>query len=210
MPRFSNSLPTQREHMGYDLHRTPMDKPIKGVITCEKLYVCDTHWWGGRTIPCDRPHCPACNSSVPFRTHVYVSAFDSCSHVHYLFECTAFAAKAFEEYIRSTGTLRGCYFNAYRPKKSKNGKVVIMVKSADLTKFILPQPPNVMKALCVLWRVPYDAFDEVPTEGTKLNQHPREEIMRAMHEQQPDADGPRKIMDPVAASSNGSRKRNKS
>ncbi len=104
MPTWSNQLPSKEKHMGFDIKRTPQNRPIQAIITCDDLLICDTHFWGGRTIPCERKHeeldgtlsagdCGACRQSIPFRTHVYISAIDCKTRDHFIFECTAYAAK---------------------------------------------------------------------------------------------------------------------
>ena len=165
MPTWSNQLPTKKKHMGFDIIRTPQSRPIQAIITCDDILVCDTHFWGGRTLPCERKHqeqdgtlsagnCSACNGSVPFRSHVYVSAIDCKSRDHFIFECTAFAAKPLSEYREATGTLRGCVFHAIRPKGQPNSRVVIETNTMNLTKIKLADPPNLKLALTTIWRLP--------------------------------------------------------
>ena len=54
MPTWSTELPSVQKHMGYDLRRTPPAAPLHAICTCTDLLVCDTHFWGGRTLPCER------------------------------------------------------------------------------------------------------------------------------------------------------------
>lgn len=165
MPTWSNQLPREEKHMGFDIHRTPTSRPLRAIITCDDLLICDTHYWGGRTIPCERQQqlpdgslsaatCPACNESIPYRTHVYVSALDYNTRDHFIFECTSHAAKVLSEHRRSIGTLRGCHFNAFRPKGQPNSKVVIETAVANSAKLPLPEPPNLILALSIIWRLP--------------------------------------------------------
>ena len=154
MPTFTHSLPERQKHMGFDLRRTPAERSIVAVVTCDQYLVTDTHYWGGRTVPHELDNCPACAAIMPKRTHVYVSAFDLKSREHFIFECTSNAAKSFEEHFSAHQTLRGCMFCAERPKRTKNGKVVISTRTCDLTKINLPSPPDLIRALCVIWQVP--------------------------------------------------------
>jgi len=189
MPTFSSDLPTERRHMGFDLKRTPADKPLLAIVTAEAMTVTNTHYWGGRTVPCEMPDCEACNAAVPYRTHVYVSAFCPKTHSHFIFECTEHAARAFAEYIAANSTLRGCYFSAARPKGSKNGKVCITTRPADLTRVSLPSPPNLVMALSVIWRLPMPALRELyQTDGqaTIRTDSARTAAMRRQPDNQPD------------------------
>jgi hypothetical protein len=169
MPTWRNDLPNEQKHMGFQLQRTPAAGALQAIITCDDLLVCDTHFWHGRTVPCERPvadhpsadcrgSCPACAEAIPFRTHVYVSAFDGRKHEHFIFECTTHAAKPLADYRQANRTLRGCSFYANRPKGQKNSRVVIETNTVNLTKINLPQPPNITLALGVIWRLPAAAL----------------------------------------------------
>jgi hypothetical protein len=158
MPTWSTELPKLGKHMGFDLRRTPATGALQAIITCENILVCDTHFYHGRTTPCEKPDCTACNESIPYRTHVYVSAFDAKAREHFIFECTANAAKALVEYHDAATTLRGCVFHASRPKGLKNSKVCIQTNTVNLAKVQLPEPPNLILALSVIWRLPLAAL----------------------------------------------------
>lgn len=158
MPTWSTELPPVGKHMGFDLRRTPATGALQAVITCENLLVCDTHFFHGRTMPCERPNCPACNDSIPYRTHVYVSAFSKTTGDHFIFECTAHAAKPLAEYYQAAGTLRGCIFHASRPKGLKNSKVFIQTNSSNLAKNPIPDPPDLIRAISTIWRLPASAM----------------------------------------------------
>ena len=208
MPTWSNELPKIEKHMGYDLRRTPAVAALQAIITCEDITVCDTHYWGGRTVPCERSqkmpdgstaagNCPACNESMPYRTHVYVSAFDVKTREHFIFECTSHAAKPLADYRSSAGTLRGCIFHASRPKGAKNSKVVIETNTANLSRNQIPDPPDMILALSTIWRLPITALREdkerfrpkrIRTEKAGLDR------MRNQPDNQPDPPTMREIL----------------
>ncbi|HUW85006.1 MAG TPA: hypothetical protein VMZ31_19670 [Phycisphaerae bacterium] len=165
MPTWRTKLPAEEKNRGFDLRRTPTNGNLVGIITCKELLICDTHYWHGRTMPCEREcneegrtvddsHCPACQEKAAWRSHVYVSAFDGKRREHFIFECTTNAAKTLQEYYEAAGTLRGCILNACRPKGTPNGKVSILTHAADLSKNNLPEPPDIALTLCMIWRVP--------------------------------------------------------
>lgn len=173
MPRFSNHLPTEAKHQGFDLKRTPPAAPISGIVTCDDILVCDTHFFAGRTVPCERivnehgrtiddSPCPACQRKQAWRSHVYVSAFATKTAEHFIFECSTNAAKAFAEYRAANPTLRGCGFTANRPKCTANAKVVIVTTAMDLAKRHIPQAPNVERCLAIIWRIPLVALERQP------------------------------------------------
>ena len=154
MPAWSHDLPNASRRVGYELRRTPADRPIRAIATCETLHVCWTHYWGGRTVPCEKPQCEACEALSPARSHCYLSAIDPATRDHFIFECTAGAAIPFQEWIATYGTLRGCFFQAIRPKRRRNSRVEITCKPADQTKITLPTSPNIPLAMAVIWQIP--------------------------------------------------------
>jgi hypothetical protein len=170
MPRFSNELPAEGKHHGFDLKRTPTTGALQAIITCDDLLVCDTHFWHGRTTPCEREvneegrtiddtRCPGCREKQAWRSHVYVSCFDAKRAEHFIYECTAHAAKPLAEYRDTTTTLRGCAIHASRPKGTPNGKVFIITNAINLARVKLPQPPDLIRALAVIWRLPATALN---------------------------------------------------
>ena len=200
MPRFTNSLPPEGKHQGFDLKRTPTTSAIQAIITCEDILVCDTHFWHGRTTPCERKvnaeghtiddsMCQACQEKQAWRTHVYVSCFDVKQAEHFIWEATGHAAKPLVEYRDATGTLRGCVLHASRPKATPNGKVVVQTSAANLARITLPHPPDLIRALAVIWRLPAAALEtaeirnqELPTADGHHARQPtlttREEVLR--------------------------------
>lgn len=165
MPTWKTELPPEHTNMGFCLKRTPASAPIHAIITSPDLLICDTHYWHGRTTPCERIQtadsatlddspCQACREKTPWRTHVYCSCYDVKHQDHFLFECTAHAARPLQEYRQANSSLRGCILFATRPKGGPNSQVIIETGTANLTKLFLPEPPNLMLALSVIWRLP--------------------------------------------------------
>jgi hypothetical protein len=169
MPRWTNSVPDTTSRFAFDLKRTPPDRPIVGIITSAKILGAYTHFWGGRTVPCEEPHCPACEEGMPSRWHCYVGFLCPKTRDHCIFECTGRAARAFEDYTRAHATLRGCHFMAVRPKRRKNARVEITVKPYDLTKITLPPEIDIIRALCTIWQIPSEAIDAPLDDPTNPN-----------------------------------------
>lgn len=212
MPTWSNKLPTVGKHQGFDLRRTPAAAALNAIITSEELLVCDTHFWHGRTMPCERivnadgrtiddSPCAACLDKQPYRTHAYVSAFAAKTHEHFIFECTGPAAKPLEEHFDAAGTLRGCQISANRPKGGANSKVVIVTGIVNPRNITLPNAPNVAAALAVIWRLPKTAITEVLERSNVIDDkdgyattqktiHTVSEVLTDIRTQEDDADGP--------------------
>lgn len=206
MPTWRTELPPEGKNHGYDLRRTPTNGSLIAIVTCEKLLVCDTHFWHGRTTPCEREcndegrtiddtHCPACVEKIAWRTHVYVSAFDAKKREHFIFECSTHAAKALQEYCDAAGTLRGCILNACRPKGTPNGKVSILTHAADLSKNTLPAGPSIPDALAVIWRLPRTAIETAPEQKHATRATANHNRIKPMREQPDNACDPPTVGD---------------
>jgi hypothetical protein len=195
MPTFCNRIPTLNKVQGYDLKRTPATQAIIAIITCDELVACQTHYWGGRTVPCEGTECKACLNLVPARWHIYVTCMEEKSRAQYIFECTAQAGEAFSEHFNAHGTLRGCKFQAYRPKQTKNGKVQIETKPYDLTKINLPPAPNLKRALCTIWQLPAGTVDTETGETKVVMPKKNGKAIKAMREQPSNAPDPLTMRD---------------
>lgn len=159
MPKFTSSPdPNERKHL-LAILRTPTKGNLQGVITCSKVQGTNTHWYGGRTIPCAVQECEACDKGVSWRWHGYVSAFELKNNRHFLFEFTSTAHDAFALYLLKNKDLRGCFFKASRNAARANGRVTIMTKKWEESMNTLPKEPEVIRILCHIWNLNPD--DEI-------------------------------------------------
>jgi hypothetical protein len=173
---FSNRPPEAAQGHSLPLHRTPATRPIFAVVTSDDLIGLPTHFYGGRTVPCDNEDCEPCSNSVPWRWHGYVSAIGIERRLHFLFEFTAQASDSFVAYKTKYGTLRGCQFKAYRLKKLPNARVMIETTPADLTKIQLPKAPDLPRTLCTIWGIPLHRTEQKRT----INNRPRLDLQPAI------------------------------
>lgn len=164
--RFTSAPPDDPRGNGLPLMRTHRTRPTIAVVTCQNVLGCNTHFWGGRTVPCDATDCEACSNGAPWRWHGYVSAFDHRTRLHFLFETTARAAEPFKEWFEKYGTLRGAKFEAVRHQQRANGRVNIRLKSVDAIEFPIPAEPNILAALAIIWNIPLpDFYEAEPIKG---------------------------------------------
>ncbi len=154
MPVWSTDVPNPSRGPAFPLKRTPNGKPLVAPITSDDLIGCDTHWWGGHTVPCEGPTCEAHTAGIPYRWHGYLTAVHVQTHLHFIFEMTAQAAEAFKDYRQAHGTLRGCVFEARRLRAAHNSRVVIKCKPADLREIHLPKAPDIARCMAIIWNVP--------------------------------------------------------
>jgi len=165
MPTFSNAPPPADKGTALPIRRTPPGPPTVGIITSNDLIGTNTHFYGGRTVPCESPQCKPCSEGHPYRWHSYIAAVDPKSHEQYILELTAAATHPIVAYRNAHHTLRGCKFRATRANWAKNSRVSIELKPADLTDVILPPPPQLDRCLAILWSLPLPALRPTGSGG---------------------------------------------
>ncbi len=139
--------------------RTPAQGKLRAIVTSEDLIGCNTHFWGGHTVPCSAPECEACQHGVPYRWHAYLTALNSNKGLHFLYECTAAAAEILCAYRRKIGFLRACVFEAYRWRSAPNGRVMLRCEPGPNETVHLPPPPDLEAVLAILWQLPKANID---------------------------------------------------
>lgn len=166
MPDFTNSPPTDPRGVGLPLKRCPTMANLVGIVTSSDIIGCPTHFYGGRTVPCEKENCEPCLNGVPWRWHSYCSCWSPSNKVHFLFENTARATEPFVQYRDAHGSLRGCAFRAQRMNSRPNARVFIETKPADLEKITLPDAPDLAAVLSIIWNIP---LPQVPTNADRMS-----------------------------------------
>lgn len=154
MPTWSNQIPDDPRGQGLPLLRTPAGRSLTAIVTSPDLIGCNTHYWGGHTVPCDAPTCEACQAGIAYRWHAYLSAYNPDDQLHFIFECTAQAAQTFAAYRQEHQTLRCCHFEAYRWKHTRNGRVIIKCQRSAIQSAALPNAPDLARIMAIIWRLP--------------------------------------------------------
>lgn len=153
-PTWTTDVPQDPRGKAFPLLRTPTNGKLIAAVTSENLIGTDTHFYGGHTIPCERPDCEACRNGMPFIYHGYVSAVQVHTRLHFLFEFTAQAADSFKHYYKAHGTLRGCRMEATRMHSRPNGRVILTCSPLDQQAHKLPEPPDVAACMAIIWNLP--------------------------------------------------------
>lgn len=154
MPNWSTDVPDDPRGQGLPLLRTPAGSRLRAIVTSTDLIGCETHFWGGHTVPCEAPECEACQNGVAYRWHGYLSAFNPLDSLHFIFEMTDQAARFFTAYRKEHNALRCCQFEAYRWHSKKNGRVMIKCERSAVLSSALPQAPDLKKVMAIIWRLP--------------------------------------------------------
>lgn len=164
MPNWSTTPPVDPRGHALSLIRTPANGRFVLFVTSPDLIGCATHWFGGRTVPCESPECEACNEGVPWRWHSYLSGLVAGTRRHVMMEFTAQATEILCAYRKAHGTLRGCQVHATRHRNRHNGRVLLNCTPGPLQQMNLPNAPNLVDVLSIIWNVPRPALEETGSE----------------------------------------------
>lgn len=151
---YQTSVPADPRGPSFPILRTPSRGTLVAIVTSKDLIGTFTHYFHGRTTPCDGDECEACKGGLPYRWHAYLSALNVDTGLHFIFECTAQAAAYFTDYRDRMDGLRACKFEASRHMSKPNGRVLLRMKQADTSGIHLPNPPDLCKCLAILWGLP--------------------------------------------------------
>jgi len=177
MLNFTTAAPEEKQGRTLSIVRTPSPGALIAIVTCSHMVGCPTHFWHGRTLPCQPPDCPACAEGTAWRWHGYVTCLNDKTGEHQLFEMTAQASEEFTTYQQRHNTLRGCKFHATRAGGRTNGRVLIRTRPIDLKLIALPPAPDIIKCLCHLWNIATDNVEESGTlkDAAKLSIKPEDQ-----------------------------------
>lgn len=153
MIEFTNTPPPDPRGRSLDLVRTPTRRALVAFVTSADIIGCPTHFYGGRTVPCEGADCEPHRKGIPWRWHGYLGCFDNTLNRPFIFEFTARVAEVFVEYREAHGTIRGCIFRAQRVNDAPNAKVILATKTYDPAKITLPKEPDVIQALAIIWNI---------------------------------------------------------
>jgi hypothetical protein len=154
MPNWTNSPPPARNPHALSLLRVTPEKQIQGIVTAEDMLGCHTHYWKGRTTPCEGETCEPCKTGHPSRWHAYLPIWSPKTHHHVILELTAAAAETVTAYKHTYQTLRGCLITARRKNRNPNSQLVVECKPADINGILLPTPPDVVACMSTIWSLP--------------------------------------------------------
>jgi hypothetical protein len=167
--------PTNLERHAIQIIRTPQAGKLVGIALNESILGCYTHYWGGRTVPCQTEHCEACNNGAPARWHAYFAAHcPNTTHIA-LLEITAAAAETLYLYTHTNGTLRGAQITLRRRGEKKNGQVIATAIPGGMQASHIPEAPSIIKILAQLWHVDPALFTNGQSLPSTIHQITEEE-----------------------------------
>ncbi len=137
--------------------RTPAKGVFKSRIISPEIQGALTHYDGRRTIRCPGKDCPICGKHIMPRWYGYLALWCTRSNATALYEFPAGPFGTFREYIQKYSTLRGAILTAWRKPHRDNGPVFVELEPPGDPSADYPEPPIVMKVLCRMWGINYEA-----------------------------------------------------
>jgi len=182
MLSFSSRPPDNARSAAVLIVRCPAARELILQVSAENLLGTSTHFANGRTAPCTLPECPACTDGIPWRWHAYLACYDWSKNHHVLLELTAAGSEPLIAYHDEHGTLRGRFIRVTRPSHRPNGRTALQIRAAKPTEPAPPNAPDVRRALCLLWSLPFTAVHQPGlTRGIPALDARGDEIDRLIH-----------------------------
>jgi hypothetical protein len=174
MINLTNDVPEVERHTALPLVRTPTKGNLRCLVTCHDLIGCYTHWYAGRTKPCQGDTCKPCLEGAPTRWLSYFSARIADGPAHAIVEIPLLAAQQIKEWLKTRSTLREHVITLTRLSKRPNGRVSASIERYDGKEINLPPSPDLIKCLSVIWQVKLAEFSTGPDRhgGRELLQNP--------------------------------------
>jgi hypothetical protein len=137
----------------YPLWRVSANRTHRVIVLSHDLIGCHTHYFGGRTSPCEIEDCSACLANCARRWHAWLFTKLLDSPAIGILELTAKATGPVDQYFRAHRTLIGAQMTLCRSPKKPNGKVICALQDIGLDQSSLPKVPDVRDILTQMWEL---------------------------------------------------------
>jgi hypothetical protein len=151
--RFQKNPPKSDDHGGWDILRADPTHPIPLTVVSSDFFGLRTHYHNGRTVPCIKDGCEACQAFKDSRWHGYLFAIKNNGHDRVIIEYTPPAHKQIEAGWKEHGTLRGLSIILSRTSNKANAKVSIAIRGLSPIAHRLPAEPFMWTTLAKIFGV---------------------------------------------------------
>lgn len=148
--------PDNEPRGGWSLRRCPTKGFLAVVIVSHDLMGRYTHYFAGRTRPCQGNDCEACNKNMRPRWHGYLCAIDLQTNEKIIVEVTSSIASQLGEWFDSHRTLKGSRMKLERRSPKPNGKITCKLAEPAPGTGELPTAPDIRPIMNKIWEV-YEA-----------------------------------------------------
>ena len=144
---------TVNEEQHFQIMRTPPGGQMRGVITTDDYVGVNLHYYRGRSTPCRKNSCEACEAGHRPRWTGYVLLMSIKTRKVNIFEFTQRAWNAFNQVRAVKGSLRGVELIASRLGKRDNGPLTVVFEEARHDADMLPPAPELREILERIWEI---------------------------------------------------------
>ena len=151
---FNNPPPESVPDVAPKILRVPAQGMGGVIVQSDDILGVYLHFWGGRTVPCDRsPECRACRADNPLKYRGYIAVQNRDGTVRGILEVTPNVVEYLRRIRAAKGTLRGQAIALYRtPKRARGRMYCESLPFAVAPKEVGPAP-DVREVLLAAWQV---------------------------------------------------------
>lgn len=158
-----------QEQNSFEIVRTPPGGTICGIVASEKFVGVNLHYYRGRSTPCRKNFCDACEGGMRPRWTGYVFLMSKSKRI-VIFEFTQRCYNVMQsKLIASQDDMRGAMLTARRLSTRPNGPLQITFEEERRDPAILPAVPDLREILERIWEVkqvelPFDLSNRMQDE----------------------------------------------
>lgn len=173
---WDNRPDSPRRRNKLQLIRTPRGGKLQGIFLSTEAVGVWTHYYGGRTQPCQQEECEICAHQVTRRHHVYAAIWSPETQKSVLLEMTENAGEELLNRAEQKQSIRGLKFKTHRVNMKPNAPVTLVVMEDASALYQLPPEPDVVEALLIIWHLANDPRYKVKTDPlTRVKPHFRKQ-----------------------------------
>jgi hypothetical protein len=137
----------------YRIMRCPPKGEIRGVVASDVIVGTHLHYFRGRSTPCSKSQCEACEAGHVPRWKGYVLLMSLKTKNLQIFEFTERAYEAFLQKQEQHASLRGCVLTCRRTANRPNGPLQATFDEARYDDALIPPVPDLREILQRIWEV---------------------------------------------------------
>lgn len=161
---FSNRPPERKHAVNFPVIRSgkKWGLEITGLCLSDRVICAPTHF-AGRTKLCMShlgQECPSCAQGWEPRWVGYIAILHKQRQVKGMLDLTERAAVEAADFAEKQGSLRGWIIHVKRHNDRPNGQLQVQFKHSGLELDQVPPGFSLPEALCRMWRIQLDKFEE--------------------------------------------------
>jgi len=146
-PTVDDSLPN------YRIMRVPAGRKISGIVISDDVIGTNLHYWKGRSQPCRKEECEACQNGHKPRWKGYILIMCMKTRNISILEFTDRVYREIGEFRKQKGTIRGGMMTFFRTNSKNNGPLSVTIEENLYDATSLPPEEDLRSILERIWEV---------------------------------------------------------